>query len=101
MWPSDTAGTATDPALSECSVSRYVVCIGLATLDTIAAVPRHAAAEDRVLATAHAVAGGGPAATAAVALARLGVPVYFVGAVGDDRAGAAIRTGLGVEEVDV
>src|SRR5262245_1492281 len=79
----------------------HVVCIGLATLDTIAAVPRHPTAEDHVFATDHAVAGGGPAATAAVALARLGVPTYFVGAVGDDLAGDEIRLGLEAEGIDV
>lgn len=78
-----------------------VVCVGLATLDTIVAVPRHPAQEDRVVATELAVAGGGPAATAAVTLARLGVPTYFVGTVGDDGAGAAIREGLEREGVDV
>jgi sugar/nucleoside kinase (ribokinase family) len=82
-------------------MSRHVVCIGLATLDTIALVPRHPAPEDRVLATDHAVAGGGPAASAAVALARLGVPVFFVGAVGEDGPGAEIRAGLEREGVDV
>ena len=76
------------------AMTPHVVCVGLATLDTILAVPRHPAPEDRVVATDHAVAGGGPAATAAVTLARLGVHVVFVGAVGDDQAGAAIRTGL-------
>ncbi|MBA2474831.1 MAG: ribokinase, partial [Actinobacteria bacterium] len=78
-----------------------VVCAGLATLDTILAVPRHPAAEDRVVATELALAGGGPAATAAVTLARLGVPTSFLGAVGDDEAGAAIRDGLEREGVDV
>lgn len=78
-----------------------VVCLGLATLDTILAVPRHPDADDRVVASEHAVAGGGPAATAAVALARLGVDVAFVGAVGDDDAGAEIRAGLEREGVDV
>jgi sulfofructose kinase len=79
----------------------YVVCVGAATLDTIFAVPHHPAADDRVVASELVRAGGGPAATAAVALARLGVPVYFVGAVGDDAAGAAIRAGLEDEGVDV
>jgi sulfofructose kinase len=79
----------------------HVVCIGLATLDIISAVPRHPEAEDSVVATDHAAAGGGPAATAAVALARLGVDVYFVGAVGDDLAGDEIRLGLEAEDVDV
>ncbi len=48
----------------------HVVCIGLATLDTILAVPSHPGPDDRVVAIELVVAGGGPAATAAVALAR-------------------------------
>lgn len=82
-------------------MSGRVVCVGLATLDTIFALPRHPAADDRVVATALAVAGGGPAATAAVALARLRVEVSFVGVVGDDATGTAIRNGLEQEGVDV
>jgi sulfofructose kinase len=81
--------------------SPSVVCVGLATRDTIAAVPRHPEPEDRVEATEIAVGGGGPAATAAVTLARLGVGVAFVGAVGDDDVGAWIRDGLDAEGVDV
>src|SRR5688572_7598424 len=78
-----------------------VVCVGLATLDSIFAVPTHPAADDRVVATEHATAGGGPSATAAVTLARLGVQTSFVGAVGDDDAGQRIREGLESEGVDV
>jgi len=78
-----------------------VVCVGLATLDTILAVPRHPGPDDRVVATERVVAGGGPAATAAVALARQGVAVAFVGAVGDDAAGEAIHEELAREGVDV
>jgi sulfofructose kinase len=58
-----------------------IVCVGLATRDTIYAVPRHPRPDDRVVATERVVAGGGPAATAAVAIARLGVDVRFVGVV--------------------
>jgi len=58
-----------------------IVCVGLATSDTILAVPRHPQPDDRVVASERVVAGGGPAATAAVAIARLGVPVRFVGIV--------------------
>ena len=47
------------------------------------------------------VAGGGPAATAAVTLARLGVRVAFVGRVGDDDVGRTVRDGLEREGVDV
>jgi sulfofructose kinase len=77
-----------------------VVCVGAATLDTILAVPRHPEPGDRVVASELAHAGGGPAATAAVTLARLGVPVCLVAAVGDDDAGDAIRAGLERERVD-
>ena len=79
----------------------HVVCVGLATRDTILAVPYHPAADALVLATDVSVGGGGPAATAAVTLARLGVETYFVGAVGDDETGAFIRDGLESEGVDV
>lgn len=79
----------------------HVVCVGLATRDTILAVPRHPGPDELVMATDVAVAGGGPAATAAVALARLGVPTAFAGAVGDDDTGAFIRHSLESEGVDV
>lgn len=78
-----------------------VVCVGLATRDTILAVPRHPGPDELVLAADVAVGGGGPAATAAVALARLGVEVAFIGAVGDDETGRLIRDGLEAEGVDV
>lgn len=78
-----------------------VVCIGLATRDTILAVPRHPGPDELVLATDVAVAGGGPAATAAVALARLGIDVAFIGSVGEDETGRLIRDGLETEGVDV
>jgi sugar/nucleoside kinase (ribokinase family) len=78
-----------------------VVCIGLATLDTVFAVPSVPGPDARVVASEVVTAGGGPAATAAVALARLGVATAFVGAAGDDEAGAAIRDGLAAEGVDV
>jgi sulfofructose kinase len=67
-----------------------IVCVGLATRDTIYAVPRHPDADDRVVATQRVVAGGGPAATAAVAIARLGLPVRFVGVVEGDLEGVEV-----------
>ncbi len=82
-------------------MSEYVVCVGLATLDTIHVVPRHPTEDDLVLSSELAVAGGGPAATAAVALARLGLQTLFVGSIGDDEVGAKIRDGLEREGVDV
>jgi sugar/nucleoside kinase (ribokinase family) len=78
-----------------------VVCAGLATRDTIWRVPALPPPDGRVVATELVVAGGGPAATAAVALARLGVDAAFAGVVGDDDAGAFVRDGLERDGVDV
>jgi sugar/nucleoside kinase (ribokinase family) len=78
-----------------------VVCIGIATLDAVVVVDRLPGSDERVPATDGRLAGGGVAATAAVTLARLGVPVGFVGRVGDDPAGRLIRDGLAGEGVDV
>jgi sulfofructose kinase len=64
-------------------------------------LPQYPKPDGRVVATELVRAGGGPAATAAVTLARLGVRVYFVGAVGDDDFGSALRTELHNESVDV
>jgi len=77
-----------------------VVCVGVATLDRIAIVDRVPGEDERVVAEPFTVAGGGPAATAAVALARLGARVGFCGVVGDDPAGRLVRDGLSGEGVD-
>ena len=77
------------------------VFIGVATFDAIALVDGFPAPDDRVVASEVAYAGGGPAATAAVAASRLGVRTAFVGTVGDDTNGHAILTGLADEGVDV
>ena len=82
-------------------MSGHVVCMGLATLDTIFAVPSAPEPGGRVVATRLVTAGGGPAATAAVTLARLGVETFFAGAVGDDEVGVAVREGLAAEGVDI
>jgi sulfofructose kinase len=58
-----------------------IVCVGLATRDTIYALPRHPGPDERVVSTDRMLAGGGPAATAAVAIGRLGVDVRFVGVI--------------------
>jgi sugar/nucleoside kinase (ribokinase family) len=77
------------------------VFVGVATLDAIALVEDFPAPDDRVLAEEIVYAGGGPAATAAVAAARLGVSAAFVGTVGDDANGRVILAGLEDEGVDV
>ncbi len=73
---------------------------GAATLDALALVERYPGADERVIATRLAYAGGGPAATAAVAAARLGHRTAFVGSVGDDDEGERIVTGLELEGID-
>jgi sulfofructose kinase len=75
--------------------------IGAATLDAIALVDRFPAPDERVAADQVRFAGGGPAATAAVAAARLGVPASFIGAVGEDTDGERIVADLAAEGVDV
>jgi sulfofructose kinase len=78
-----------------------VVCIGIATVDAIVVVDRLPGSDERVPGLDGRLAGGGVAATAAVTLARLGIPVAFVGRVGDDAAGRWIRDGLAAEDVAV
>lgn len=77
-----------------------VVCVGSVTADLIAVVDHMPAADERVESPAFVEAGGGPAATAAVALARLGARVAFCGVVGPGAAGARSRELLDAEGVD-
>lgn len=77
-----------------------VICVGSVTIDTIAVVPRLPGSDGRALASAFVVAGGGPAATAAVTLARLGMRVGICGVIGDDADGEFVRTDLEAEGVD-
>lgn len=73
--------------------------IGAATLDALALVNQYPGADERVIASDLRFAGGGPAATAAVASARLGHDVAFIGAVGADQTGDEIIAGLEREGV--
>jgi sulfofructose kinase len=77
-----------------------VVCIGIATLDAIVEVERLPGHDERTPATDSALAGGGVAATAAVALARLGVATALIARVGADRSGRWIRDDLEAEGVE-
>lgn len=77
------------------------VCIGLATLDAIVRTSLPLPRGGRRVANDGDMAGGGVSATAAVALARLGAPVSYIGVVGDDLAGGMIRDGLAAEGIDL
>jgi len=87
--------------LSAGSRTDRIVCMGAAALDLVARIDGPLGPDQRVRADMAALAGGGVAATAAVTVARLGVPVVFAGTVGDDDASRLIRLGLEREGVDV
>ena len=77
-----------------------VVCVGVITMDTIALVDKYPSEDERVLAEEIARGGGGPAAVAAVALARLGISAAIVGTIGDDADGHEILEIFKREGVD-
>jgi sulfofructose kinase len=78
-----------------------VLCVGIATLDYIYGVETLPTEGRKYRAAALEVLGGGIAANAAVAVARLGGRASLVTRLGDDIAGDAIRAGLGDEHVDL
>ncbi len=78
-----------------------VVCLGLATADTIAVLPAWPGPDGRMLTDGFVRAGGGTAATAAVAIAALGSSVALVAAIGDDGLGETLRAELAAAGVDV
>lgn len=77
-----------------------IAFVGAATLDAIALVDDFPEPDERRVAEDLVHAGGGPAATAAVTAARLGVPSAFIGVVGADEAGGRIVDGLRAAGVD-
>jgi len=61
-----------------------VLCAGHASFDLVFAVPENLLPDDKSVATAFVRCGGGPAANAAVTVARLGYRSAFVGYLGRD-----------------
>lgn len=82
-------------------VTPELVCIGLATADVVVPLSRWPDRDGRQVVDAFHRAGGGPAATAAVAAARLGRHVAFIGAIGRDEVGASVRAQLAAAGVDL
>ncbi len=76
------------------------MCIGVAALDSIVQVEALPGPDQRIPAHGAVLAGGGLAATAAVALSRLGVPAALCAVIGDDEPGRFITEGLRREGVD-
>ncbi len=77
-----------------------VLCVGVATVDNIVLVDKYPAANQRVVALDSTRAVGGPATTAAVTLARLGIEVSLSCVIGDDEEGRFIFETLKNEGVD-
>jgi sulfofructose kinase len=79
---------------------RRIACIGIAVQDRIYYVDSLPAQGGKYVALDYKEVGGGPAATAAVAIARLGVEVDYIGRVGDDSVGKALLEDLQKEGVN-
>ena len=77
-----------------------VVGLGQCSLDILGQLDNYPELDQKAELSALLLQGGGPVATALVTLARLGVSVAMVGAVGDDNFGQQIQDGLIAEGVD-
>lgn len=77
-----------------------IACVGIAVQDRIYYVERLPSQGGKYVASDYKEVGGGPAATAAVAAARLGASVDFIGRVGDDSVGKALLAELEEEGVN-
>jgi sulfofructose kinase len=81
--------------------ARRIICVGHAALDRIYRIEAFPPEPTKVRALEHVESGGGMAANAAVAIARLGGQAELWSRIGEDSAGVAIRAGLRAERVDV
>jgi sulfofructose kinase len=77
-----------------------VLCLGMSALDAIYRVSSIPSRPTKVLATGYTECGGGMAANASVAVARLGGAAHYWGRVGDDELGRRILAQLAAESVD-
>jgi sulfofructose kinase len=77
-----------------------VACVGVAVLDLIYGVERLPSADGKIRAHSLVESGGGMAANAAAAIARLGGAASWFGRVGADEMGAHVLAGLEAEGVE-
>ena len=78
-----------------------MLCAGIAVLDFLFRVERFPTASTKSPMVEFKITGGGCAANAAIAVARLGGAARFAGPLGDDEHSARILEGLASEGVDV
>lgn len=82
--------------------SVHVICLGLSALDQVWRVGRpFAGGSEKIKAIEYGTLGGGMAANASVAIARLGASVAFWGRAGNDAAGHEMKSAFTAEGVDV
>ncbi|WP_423822853.1 ribokinase [Salinisphaera sp. SPP-AMP-43] len=77
-----------------------IVVAGSANIDLVARVAHQPAPGETLIADDYAVHQGGKGANQAVAATRLGTPVRFIGAIGNDDFGRQILAGLTAEHID-
>lgn len=78
-----------------------IVCVGNGVLDQVYEVGAMPRVGVKTTALGFRESGGGPAATAAVAIAALGATASWWGRVGDDSAGTALRSAMARHGVDL
>lgn len=77
-----------------------VLCVGQASYDLVFGVDHHPADDEKCIASSHFSCGGGPAANAAVTVARLGLKSAFIGFTSTDVFGEKQRQELLIENVN-
>ncbi|MFH1497394.1 MAG: PfkB family carbohydrate kinase, partial [Verrucomicrobiota bacterium] len=77
-----------------------VLCAGFACLDLTLRLPHHPAPDEKLAATGLVHSGGGPAANAAVQIARLGGRAGFLGRLGNDPFGQHLLAQFATEGID-
>ncbi len=82
-------------------IDKVLAVAGSANLDLVVAVDHHPVTGETVLGGDHARIPGGKGANQAVAAARLGAAVSFVGRIGADAAGEQLRASLNEAGVDL
>lgn len=81
--------------------TQRVVVIGSVNMDLMLRCPHLPAPGETVLGNEFSQAPGGKGANQAIAAARLGAKVSFIGCIGDDAYGHTARTGFEVAKVDI
>ncbi|WP_315761886.1 MULTISPECIES: sugar kinase [unclassified Bradyrhizobium] len=80
----------------------HVICLGLSALDQVWRVDRpFAGGSEKIRAVEYGTLGGGMAANASIAVAKLGASVAFWGRAGNDAAGHEMKSALASEGVDI